>query len=56
MNRIAKVEDDYCKMMELKKRAEAADIAKSQVCDFSGCFTTSCLGLSYTDHVGLIDD
>jgi hypothetical protein len=31
MNRIAKVEDDYSEMMELKKRAEAADVAKSQV-------------------------
>lgn len=31
LNRIAKVEDDYHKMMELKKRAEAADVAKSQV-------------------------
>ena len=31
VNRIAKVEDDYLKMMELKKRAEAADVAKSQV-------------------------
>lgn len=31
MNRIAKVEDDYHEMMELKKRAEAADVAKSQV-------------------------
>ncbi|KAF2292930.1 hypothetical protein GH714_029917 [Hevea brasiliensis] len=30
VNRIAKVEDDYHEMMELKKRAEAADIAKSQ--------------------------
>ncbi|KAI4343402.1 hypothetical protein L6164_010754 [Bauhinia variegata] len=30
VNRIAKVEDDYCEMMELKKRAEAADVAKSQ--------------------------
>ncbi|KAJ3678256.1 hypothetical protein LUZ60_002059 [Juncus effusus] len=30
VNRIAKVEDDYRKMMELKKRAEAADLAKSQ--------------------------
>ncbi|KAK4486064.1 hypothetical protein RD792_008730 [Penstemon davidsonii] len=30
MNRITKVEDDYHEMMELKKRAEAADIAKSQ--------------------------
>lgn len=34
MNRIAKVEDDYHEMMELKKRAEAADVAKSQVCRF----------------------
>ncbi|CAA2991378.1 histidine kinase 3 [Olea europaea subsp. europaea] len=30
MNRIAKVEDGYHQMMELKKRAEAADVAKSQ--------------------------
>ncbi|KAL3501008.1 hypothetical protein ACH5RR_035457 [Cinchona calisaya] len=30
VNRIAKVEDDYHEMMELKKRAEAADLAKSQ--------------------------
>ncbi|THU64819.1 hypothetical protein C4D60_Mb01t30470 [Musa balbisiana] len=30
VSRIAKVEDDYRQMMELKKRAEAADVAKSQ--------------------------
>ncbi|XP_023514626.1 histidine kinase 3-like [Cucurbita pepo subsp. pepo] len=30
LNRITKVEDDYHEMMELKKRAEAADVAKSQ--------------------------
>ncbi|ONK72014.1 uncharacterized protein A4U43_C04F14750 [Asparagus officinalis] len=30
VNRIAKVEDDYREMMVLKKRAEAADVAKSQ--------------------------
>ncbi|KAL6520550.1 Hexokinase-3 [Orobanche minor] len=30
VNRIAKVEDDYHAMEELKKRAEAADVAKSQ--------------------------
>ncbi|GMH07145.1 hypothetical protein Nepgr_008985 [Nepenthes gracilis] len=30
ISRIAKVEEDYCKMMELKARAEAADVAKSQ--------------------------
>lgn len=32
VNRIARVEDDYRQMMELKKRAELADIAKSQAC------------------------
>lgn len=31
VNRIAKVEDDCQKMTELKKQAEAADVAKSQV-------------------------
>jgi arabidopsis histidine kinase 2/3/4 (cytokinin receptor) len=31
VKRIAKVEDDYKVMTELKKRAEAADVAKSQV-------------------------
>ncbi|XP_037415443.1 probable histidine kinase 3 [Triticum dicoccoides] len=30
VHRIAKVEDDYERMMDLKKRAEAADVAKSQ--------------------------
>ncbi|XP_059656646.1 histidine kinase 3 [Cornus florida] len=30
VNRIAKVEDDFHEMEELKKRAEAADVAKSQ--------------------------
>ncbi|OIW18027.1 hypothetical protein TanjilG_07611 [Lupinus angustifolius] len=30
VNRFAKVEDDCCEMRELKKRAEAADVAKSQ--------------------------
>ncbi|XP_027329982.1 histidine kinase 2 isoform X2 [Abrus precatorius] len=30
INRIAKVEDDYRQMSELKSRAEAADVAKSQ--------------------------
>ncbi|KDP26817.1 hypothetical protein JCGZ_17975 [Jatropha curcas] len=30
VNRIAKVEDDYHEMMELKRRAEVADVAKSQ--------------------------
>lgn len=34
VNRIAKVEDDYHEMMELKKRAEAADVAKSRVFHF----------------------
>ena len=36
ISRIAKVEDDYQKMMELKVRAEAADVAKSQVHVISG--------------------
>jgi hypothetical protein len=31
VNHIAKVEDDFRKMEELKVRAEAADVAKSQV-------------------------
>lgn len=31
INRIAQVENDYHEMMELKARAEAADVAKSQV-------------------------
>lgn len=31
ISRIAKVEEDYWQMMELKIRAEAADVAKSQV-------------------------
>lgn len=31
INRIAKVEHDFSEMMELKHRAEAADVAKSQV-------------------------
>jgi arabidopsis histidine kinase 2/3/4 (cytokinin receptor) len=31
VKRIAKVEDDYKAMTELKKRAESADVAKSQV-------------------------
>lgn len=31
INRIEKVEDDYHEMSELKKHAEEADLAKSQV-------------------------
>lgn len=31
LNRFEKVEDDYREMRELKGRAEAADVAKSQV-------------------------
>lgn len=38
MNRIAKVEDDYHEVIELKKRAEAADVAKSQVVIFNVVF------------------
>lgn len=60
MNRVAKVEHDYHEMMELKKRAEAADVAKSQVhyydflslrlcLDFIGCvYTVLILNLSST--------
>lgn len=46
INRIAKVEDDYREMRELKARAEAADVAKSQVnylskiVDFLSCNIT----------------
>jgi hypothetical protein len=36
INCIAKVEDDYRQMRELKTRAEAADVAKSQVLYISG--------------------
>ena len=35
VKRIAKVEADFQKMTELKKRAEDADIAKSQVISFT---------------------
>lgn len=35
VNRIMKVEEDFHKMEQLKKKAEAADIAKSQVCYIS---------------------
>lgn len=35
VKRIAKVEDDFQEMIELKKRAEAADVAKSQVISFT---------------------
>lgn len=38
VNRIAKVEEDYHEMMELKGKAEAADVAKSQVLDSSNIF------------------
>ena len=34
VNCIAKVEEDFCKMEELKKKVEAADISKSQVVYF----------------------
>ena len=35
VKRIAKVEADFQKMTELKKRAEDADVAKSQVISFT---------------------
>ena len=53
VNRIAKVEDDYREMIELKKRAEAADVAKSQVCHFSNCLITACI--SYDVQIELIE-
>ena len=46
VSRIAKVEDDYRQMMELKKRAEAADVAKSQVHYF--LFPMRCILAFYT--------
>jgi hypothetical protein len=49
MNRIAKVEDDYHEMMELKKRAEAADVAKSQVFGISTLLLLS-LGLQVMSY------
>lgn len=36
INRIAEVEDDYRQMRKLKVRAEAAEVAKSQVMYISG--------------------
>lgn len=38
VHRIAKVEDDFHKMSELKKRAEDADVAKSQVFSLTSHF------------------
>ena len=49
MNRIAKVEDDFREMMELKKRAEAADVAKSQVFGISILLLVS-LGLQVMSY------
>lgn len=43
VNRIAKVEDDYRKMMELKKQAEDADVAKSQVISTGYISCKACL-------------
>jgi hypothetical protein len=40
MHRIEKVEDDYQNMIELKKRAEDADVAKSQVSNITSHYTT----------------
>lgn len=42
LNRILRVEDDYLQMTKLKKRAEAADVAKSQV-HSSSVFRVSCI-------------
>lgn len=51
INQIAKVERDYREMMELKHRAEAADVAKSQV-RFS-TFLGLCI-YAFHSHVSLI--
>lgn len=52
MNRIAKVEEDYHEMMELKGKAEAADVAKSQVLDSSNIFWKDLF--SFTSYVYII--
>lgn len=52
VNRIAKVEEDYHGMMELKKKAEAADVAKSQVLDSSNIFWKDLF--SFTSYVYVI--
>lgn len=52
VNRIAKVEEDYHGMMELKKKAEAADVAKSQVLDSSNIFWKDLF--SFTSYVYII--
>lgn len=52
VNRIAKVEEDYHEMMELKKKAEAADVAKSQVLDSSNIFWKDLF--SFTSYVYVI--
>lgn len=48
IKRIAKVEDDYQEMMVLKKRAEDADIAKSQVASLR--IITTCLTVGPHDQ------
>ena len=40
VHRIAKVEHDYQNMMELKKRAVDADVAKSQASNLTNYYTT----------------
>lgn len=49
-NRIVKVEDDFHAMEELKVRAEAADVAKSQVLfqHKNGSMNTSLLFIMYS--------
>lgn len=53
--RIAKVEDDYHDMMELKKRAEAADVAKSQVFQAASLLVESLFRLFYYVYLVLIE-
>ena len=49
-NHIVKVEDDFHAMEELKVRAEAADIAKSQVIFLACCYQGSLFPGLLADH------
>jgi histidine kinase 2/3/4 (cytokinin receptor) len=56
VKRIVKVEDDYQRMIELKKRAEAADVAKSQVIYFTAhnSYMCYCCSSGPEDYILLI--
>jgi len=49
-NHIVKVEDDFHEMQELKVRAEAADVAKSQVIFLACCYHSSLFPGLLADH------